>query len=61
VTVFNYTQPLANVSVTIINTCGILILLVLGIEWGRRAKAHKAAAMVDRATDTEAKEAAMMS
>lgn len=35
VTVFNYTQPLANVSVTIINTIGIAILLILAIEWAR--------------------------
>jgi len=35
VTIFNYTQPLANVSVTVINTIGIVILLVLAIEWGR--------------------------
>jgi bile acid:Na+ symporter, BASS family len=39
-TIFNYPQPLANVSVTIINGVGILILLILGIEWGR-AQAHK--------------------
>ncbi|MGH1550743.1 hypothetical protein ACRAWB_16770 [Leifsonia poae] len=37
VTVFAYTQPLANVSVTIINTVGILILLVFSLEWGRAA------------------------
>lgn len=37
VTVFAYTQPLANVSVTIINTVGILILLLLSLEWGRAA------------------------
>lgn len=41
-TVFNYTQPLANVSVTIINTFGILILLLLSLEWGR-AQARKGA------------------
>lgn len=35
VTVFNYTQPLANVSVTVINTIGIIMLLILAIEWGR--------------------------
>jgi BASS family bile acid:Na+ symporter len=40
VTIFNYTQPLANVSVTIINSIGILILLVISLEWGR-AQAHK--------------------
>lgn len=40
VTVFNYTQPLANVSVTIINATGIVILLLLAIEW-RRAQTHK--------------------
>jgi BASS family bile acid:Na+ symporter len=42
-TIFNYTQPLANVSVTIINSFGILILLLLSMEWGRRAQAHKGA------------------
>jgi bile acid:Na+ symporter, BASS family len=42
VTIFNYTQPLANVSVTIINFVGILILLILSMEWGR-AQAHKSA------------------
>lgn len=51
-TIFNYTQPIANVSVTIINSFGILILLVLGIEWGRRAQAHKGA-MADTAVATE--------
>ena len=35
VTVFMYTQPIANVSVTIINFVGIVILLVLSLEWGR--------------------------
>ena len=40
VTIFNYPQPLANVSVTIINTIGIIILLLLSLEWGR-AQAHK--------------------
>jgi BASS family bile acid:Na+ symporter len=40
VTVFNYPQPLANVAVTIINTFGITILLLLSLEWGR-AKSHK--------------------
>ena len=35
VTVFNYPQPLANVAVTIINTIGITILVVLSLEWGR--------------------------
>lgn len=39
VTIFNYTQPLANVSVTIINSVGIVILLMLAIEW-RRAQTH---------------------
>jgi bile acid:Na+ symporter, BASS family len=43
VTVFNYIQPLANVSVTIINSAGIAILLILGIEWGR-AQVHKSPA-----------------
>jgi bile acid:Na+ symporter, BASS family len=42
-TIFNYTQPLANVSVTIINFFGILILLILSLEWGRRAQARKGA------------------
>jgi bile acid:Na+ symporter, BASS family len=37
VTVFGYTQPLANVSVTVINTVGIVILLVLALEWRRAA------------------------
>jgi len=40
VTIFNYTQPLANVSVTIINSFGIIILLILSLEWGR-AQARK--------------------
>jgi BASS family bile acid:Na+ symporter len=35
VTVFNYPQPNANVSVTIINSIGIAILLILSLEWGR--------------------------
>jgi BASS family bile acid:Na+ symporter len=35
VTIFNYPQPLANVAVTIINTIGITILVVLSLEWGR--------------------------
>ena len=35
VTVFSYTQPLANVSVTVVNTIGIVILLVLALEWRR--------------------------
>ncbi|GAA4928697.1 BASS family bile acid:Na+ symporter [Actinomycetospora succinea] len=35
VTVFAYTQPMANVSVTVINTVGIVILLVLALEWRR--------------------------
>lgn len=38
VTIFNYPQPLANVSVTVINTIGIVILLILAFEW-RRARA----------------------
>jgi BASS family bile acid:Na+ symporter len=38
VTVFAYPQPLANVSVTIINTTGIVVLLVLSLEWGRRSR-----------------------
>jgi BASS family bile acid:Na+ symporter len=45
VTVFTYPQPLANVSVTIINTVGIVILLVFSLEWGRaRTRAAKAMA-----------------
>ncbi|HEY6407039.1 MAG TPA: hypothetical protein VIY29_06200 [Ktedonobacteraceae bacterium] len=55
-TIFNYTQPLANVSVTIINSFGIVILLILGMEWGR-AQARKGA-MADTATDTAAASAA---
>ena len=43
VTVFDYTQPLANVSVTIINTVGILVLLLLAVEW-RRAGSRRAPA-----------------
>ena len=35
VTIFNYPQPLANVAVTIIDTIGITILVVLSLEWGR--------------------------
>lgn len=42
VTIFNYPQPLANVSVTVINTIGIVILLVLALEW-RRARAPETA------------------
>lgn len=38
VTIFNYPQPLANVAVTIINTTGIIILLILSLEWGRATK-----------------------
>lgn len=38
VTIFNYPQPLANVAVTIINTIGIIILLILSLEWGRSHK-----------------------
>lgn len=38
VTIFNYPQPLANVAVTIINTIGIVILLILSLEWGRAYK-----------------------
>jgi bile acid:Na+ symporter, BASS family len=41
VTLFNYPQPDANVAVTIINTIGITILLLLSLEWGR-ASAKKA-------------------
>ena len=51
-TIFNYTQPIANVSVTIINTFGILILVLLSLEWGRRAQAHKGA-VADTAVATE--------
>ena len=35
VTLYNYPQPDANVAVTIINTIGITILLLLSLEWGR--------------------------
>ena len=35
VTLFNYPQPDANVAVTIINTIGITILVLLSLEWGR--------------------------
>lgn len=44
VTVFSYTQPLANVAVTIINTIAIVILLVLSLEWGRAAARRTQAA-----------------
>ena len=37
VTIFAYPQPQANVAVTIINTIGITILLVLSLEWGRQS------------------------
>ncbi|GAA1979444.1 hypothetical protein GCM10009777_11010 [Microbacterium pumilum] len=37
VTIFTYPQPLANVSVTIINTIGIIVLLILSLEWRRAA------------------------
>jgi BASS family bile acid:Na+ symporter len=37
VTLFNYPQPDANVAVTIINTIGITILLLLSLEWGRES------------------------
>jgi BASS family bile acid:Na+ symporter len=40
VTLFSYTQVDANVAVTIINTIGITILLLLSLEWGR-ASARK--------------------
>ncbi|MBN9108888.1 MAG: hypothetical protein J0I34_08905 [Pseudonocardia sp.] len=40
VTIFDYTQPLANVSVTVINTVGIVILLILALEW-RRARSRE--------------------
>jgi BASS family bile acid:Na+ symporter len=39
VTVFNHPQPDANVSVTIINTIGITVLLILSLEWGRAQSA----------------------
>ncbi|MCE0764413.1 bile acid:sodium symporter [Pseudonocardia kujensis] len=41
VTVFNYTQPLANVSVTVINTIGIVILVILAFEWRRTRSRHE--------------------
>ena len=51
VTIYNYPQPLANVSVTIINSCGIIILLLLSLEWGR-AQAQKGA-VADTSVVTE--------
>ncbi len=51
VTIFNYTQPLANVSVTIINSFGIIILLLLSLEWGRAQKG--AVAEADTAVASE--------
>lgn len=51
VTIFNYTQPLANVSVTIINATGIVLLLILGIEWGR-AQGHKKSMTSSASTST---------
>jgi BASS family bile acid:Na+ symporter len=45
VTIFGYTQPLANVSVTVINTVGILLLLVLALEW-RRARPDDGSASI---------------
>lgn len=39
VTIYNYPQPQANVAVTIINATGIIILLVLSLEWGRGSAA----------------------
>jgi bile acid:Na+ symporter, BASS family len=49
VTIFGYTQPLANVSVTVINTIGILLLLILAVEWRR---AHPDEVAVASAPDT---------
>ena len=40
VTIYNYTQPVANMSVTIINSFGIIILLALSMEWRRRTEAQ---------------------
>jgi bile acid:Na+ symporter, BASS family len=40
VTILNYTQPLANVSVAVVNTIGFVFLLILAIEWGM-ARARK--------------------
>lgn len=54
VTVFNYTQPLANVSVTIINAIGIVILLILGIEWGRAQVRKSPAASTSLAASARA-------
>jgi bile acid:Na+ symporter, BASS family len=51
VTIFNYPQPLANVSVTIINFVGILILLVLSLEWGRAQARRSAVAGTAVATE----------
>jgi bile acid:Na+ symporter, BASS family len=51
VTIFNYPQPLANVSVTIINFVGILILLILSLEWGRAQARRSAIADTEVATE----------
>ncbi len=52
-TIFNYPQPLANVSVTIINGIGIVMLLILAIEW-RRARAQSSSASTSVATSGRA-------
>jgi BASS family bile acid:Na+ symporter len=52
VTIFNYPQPLANVSVTIINFVGILILLILSLEWGRAQARRGAVADIEVATES---------
>jgi len=44
VTLFSYPQPDANVAVTIINTIGITILLLLSLEWGRQSARKPSAA-----------------
>ena len=51
VTIYNYPQPLANVSVTIINSFGIIILLILSLEWGRAQARKGAVADTKVATD----------
>lgn len=52
VTIFDYTQPLANVSVTVINTVGIIILVVLALEWRRTPAREKPAAGTSGAAPT---------
>ena len=47
VTIFSYPQPLANVAVTIINTIGITVLLLLSLEWDHRSSARTSAATTE--------------